>query len=105
MAGLELLRSAAASMNAVNRSSTCSKAEERRSNCARSAMQPAELVHERLLRLAVEDPREARKAFLRIFDSGGSTLGQFLGQMSSSAERRLPHLVASAVLNEPYKER
>src|SRR6202047_1393075 len=105
MAGLELLRSAATSMNAASRSSTCSKAEERRSNCARSAMQPAELVHERLLRLAVEDPREARKAFLRIFDSGGSALEQFLGQISSPAHGRLRHLVASALRNNRDKER
>jgi len=68
-------------------------------------MQPAELVHERLLRLAVEDPREARKAFLRIFDSGGSALEQFLGQISSPADGRLRHLVASALRNDRDKER
>src|ERR1700704_1769356 len=105
MAGLESLRRAAPSMNAANRSSTCSKVEERRSNCARSAMQPAELVHERLLRLAVEDPREARKAFQRIFDSDGSALEQFLGQISSPADGRLRHLVASALRNQRDKER
>ena len=68
-------------------------------------MQPAELVHERLLRLAVEDPREARKAFLRIFDSGGSALELFLGQISSPADGRLRHLVASALRNDRDKER
>ena len=32
-------------------------------------MQPVELVHERLRRLAVEDPRQARKAFLALLGS------------------------------------
>src|SRR5882724_9774650 len=99
MAGWELSRSAARSTNVANRSSTCSKAEERHSSCARSGMQAAELFHERLRRLAVEDPREARKAFLLLFDSGGSVLEQFLGQVSSPADGRLRHLVASALRN------
>src|SRR5215467_3479424 len=105
MAGLEPLRSAALSTNVANRSSTYSKAEEKRSNCARSGMQPAELLHEKLRRLAVEDPREARKAFLWIFDSGGSALEQFLGQIASPADGRLRHLVASALRNNRDKER
>jgi len=84
---------------------TCSKAEERRSNCARSDMQPVELLHERLRRLAVEDPREARKAFLVLFDSGGSVLEQFLGQVCSPADGRLRHLIASALRNNRDKER
>lgn len=67
-------------------------------------MQPTEL-HETLRRLAVEDPREARKAFLRIFDSSGSTLEQFLGQISSPADGRLRHVVASALRNNRDKER
>src|SRR5215468_3268753 len=107
MAGLEGLRSAVPSMNAANKSLTCSKAEERLSNYARSVMQPqpAELLHERLRRLAVEDPREARKLFLQIFDSGGSALEQFLGQISSPADGRLRHLVASALRSNRDKER
>src|SRR5215471_21094761 len=88
MDGLEPLRSGAQSTNAANRSSICSKAEEKRSNYARSGMQPPELLHERLRRLAVENPREARKAFLRLFDSGGSALEQFLGNISSPADGR-----------------
>src|SRR5215470_2129875 len=105
MAGLEPLRSAALSTNVANRSSTYSKAEEKRSRCAPEDMQPAELVHEKLRRLAVEDPREARKAFLVLFDSGGSVLEQFLGQISSPADGRLRHLVASALRNNRDKER
>src|SRR5499426_2292376 len=107
MAELEALRSTVPSMNAANKSLTCSKAEERLSNYARSAMQPqpAELLHEKLRRLAVQDPREARKLFLQIFDSGGSVLEQFLGQISSPADGRLRHLVASALRSNRDKER
>jgi sigma-B regulation protein RsbU (phosphoserine phosphatase) len=68
-------------------------------------MQPAELVHERLRRHAVEDPLEARKVFLQIFDSGGSALERFLGQISSPENGRLRHLVASALRNNRDKER
>ncbi len=68
-------------------------------------MPPVELVHERLRRLAVEDPREARKTFLQIFDSGGSALEQFLGQVCSPADGRLRHLIASALRNNRDKER
>ena len=68
-------------------------------------MQQGDLLHERLRRLAVEDPREARRAFLLLFDSGGSALEQFLGQVSSPADGRLRHLVASALRNNRDKER
>ena len=68
-------------------------------------MPPAELVVEKLRRLAVEDPREARKAFLQLFDSGGSLLDQFLEQISSPRDGRLRHLVTSALRNNRDKER
>jgi sigma-B regulation protein RsbU (phosphoserine phosphatase) len=68
-------------------------------------MQSAELLHEKLRRLAVEDPREARKTFLVLFDSGGSVLDQFLGQISSPADGRLRHLVASSMRTNRDKER
>ena len=68
-------------------------------------MQPAELLHEKLRRLAVEDPREARRVFLWLFDSGGSALEQFLGRVSSPADGRLRHLIASAMRNNRDKER
>src|SRR4051812_49397976 len=92
-------------MNAANRSLNCWKAEEKRSNCARNDMQSVELLHDRLRRLAVEDPREARKIFLQLFDSSDSILEQFLGQISSPADGRLRHLVASALRNNRDKER
>jgi len=66
---------------------------------------PADPLYESLRHLAVEDPREARKVFLRYFDSGGSTLEQFLGEISSPADGRLRHLVASALRNNRDKER
>ncbi len=68
-------------------------------------MPPVEFVHERLRRLAVEDPREARKTFLQLFNSGGSALERLLGQLSSPADGRLRHLVASALRNNRDKER
>jgi sigma-B regulation protein RsbU (phosphoserine phosphatase) len=68
-------------------------------------MQPVELVHERLRRLAVEDPREARKAFLLLLDSGCGALERFLEQISSPTDGRLRHLVTSALRNSRDKER
>ena len=65
----------------------------------------AESLHEKLRRAAVEDPREARNLFLRVLDSGGSTLETFLEQISSPADGRLRHLVASALRNSRDKER
>ena len=53
----------------------------------------------------MEDPREARKTFLLLFDSGDSLLEQFLGQVSSPADGRLRHLVASSLRNNRDKER
>src|SRR5947209_16032292 len=99
MAGLDSSRSPEQSMNAVNRSSTCSKAEGRRSNCGRSAMEPPEILYEQLRHLAVEDPREARRVFLQLLDFGGPALDQFLGRISSPADGRLRHLVANAPRN------
>lgn len=66
---------------------------------------PAQLLHEKLRKLAIEDPREARKVFLQVFDSGGSVLDQFLEQISSPADGRLRHLAASALRNSRDKER
>jgi hypothetical protein len=64
-----------------------------------------QLLNDRFRRLAVEDPREARKAFPLLCDSGGSLLEQFLGQISSPSDGRLRHLVASALRNNRDKER
>jgi len=66
---------------------------------------PADPLYETLRRVAVEDPREARKVFLRYLDTGGPALEHFLGQISSPADGRLRHLVASALRNNRDKER
>src|SRR5215470_479882 len=105
MAGLDLWRSPEQSMSAASRSSTCSKAEGRRSNYGRSAMEPPEILYERLRQLAVEDPSEARRVFLKLLDSGGPALDRFLGRISSPADGRLRQLVANAPRNHRDRER
>ena len=92
-------------MSAVNRSSTCSKAEGRRSSYDRSAMRAPEILYEELRRLVVEDPREARRVFLQLLDSGGPALDHFLGHISSPADGRLRQLVANALRNHRDRER
>jgi sigma-B regulation protein RsbU (phosphoserine phosphatase) len=68
-------------------------------------MQPPENPYERLRRLVVEDPREARRIFLQLLDSGGPALADFLGRISSPADGRLRHLVAKALRNDRDRER
>lgn len=68
-------------------------------------MQPAEDVYERLRHLAAGDPREARRVFLQLLDSGGPALDEFLGRISSLADGRLRHLVANALRNQRDRER
>jgi Stage II sporulation protein E (SpoIIE) len=59
----------------------------------------------RLRHLAVEDPREARRVFLQLLDSGGPALEHFLGRTSSAADGRLRRLVANALRNQRDRER
>jgi sigma-B regulation protein RsbU (phosphoserine phosphatase) len=68
-------------------------------------MEPPEILYERLRHLAVEDPREARRAFLQLLDSGGPALDHFLGRISSPADGRLRQLVANAPRNDRDRER
>jgi phosphoserine phosphatase RsbU/P len=68
-------------------------------------LRPAQSLHEKLQHTAVEDPREARRLFLQVLDSGGAALDEFLEQLSSPADGRLRHLVASALRNSRDKER
>ena len=68
-------------------------------------MQPPETLYERLRHLAVEDPREARKAFLQLLDAGGPALDQFLGRISSPADGRLRQIVAGALRSHRDRER
>src|SRR6266576_3071580 len=99
MGGSEWLRSPEQSMGAASRLSTCWRVEGKRSNYGRSGMQPPEILYERLRHLAVEDPREARKVFLQLLDSGGPALDHFLGRISSPADGRLRQLAANALRN------
>jgi phosphoserine phosphatase RsbU/P len=68
-------------------------------------MEPPEILYERLRRLAVEDPREARKVFLELLDAGDPALDHFLGRISSPADGRLRQLVASAPRDHRDRER
>ena len=68
-------------------------------------MQPPEILYEELRHLVVEDPREARRVFLQILDSGGSALDDFLGRLSSPADGRLRQLVANALRSPRDRER
>jgi len=68
-------------------------------------MEPPEILYERLRQLAVEDPREARRVFLKLLDSGGPALDHFLGRISSPADGRLRQLVANAPRDHRDRER
>ena len=68
-------------------------------------MQPPDSLYERLRHLAVEDPREARRVFLQLLDSGGPALDHFLVRISYPADGRLRQLVANAPRNHHDRER
>ena len=68
-------------------------------------MPSAENLYERLRHLAVEDPREARKVFLQLLDSGGPPLDHFLASIASPANGRLRQLVANSLRSPRDKER
>jgi phosphoserine phosphatase RsbU/P len=68
-------------------------------------MQPPEVLYEELRHLVVEDPREARRVFLQLLDSGGPELDDFLGRLSSPADGRLRQLVANALRSPRDRER
>lgn len=68
-------------------------------------MEPPETLYERLRHLVVEDPRDARRVFLQLLDSGGRALDHFLGRIASPADGRLRQLVANALRNQRDRER
>ena len=68
-------------------------------------MKGPEILYEELRHLVVEDPREARRVFLQLLDSGGPALDHFLGRISSPADGRLRQLVANAPRNQRDRER
>jgi sigma-B regulation protein RsbU (phosphoserine phosphatase) len=68
-------------------------------------MKAPDTFYEELRHLVVEDPREARRVFLQLLDSGGPALDHFLGRISSTADGRLRQLVANASRNQRDRER
>ena len=68
-------------------------------------MKAPEILYGELRHLVVEDPREARRVFLQLLDSGGPALDHFLGRISSPADGRLRQLVANAPRNQRDRER
>jgi len=64
-----------------------------------------ETLYERLRRLAVEDPKSARKLFLEAFEANDNDLPEFLEQLRKPGEARLRQVVANAVRAHPEKER
>ena len=68
-------------------------------------MQPPESLCEELRHLVVEDPREARRVFLQLLDSGGPALDHFLGRITSPGDGRLRQVVANALRNARDRER
>jgi sigma-B regulation protein RsbU (phosphoserine phosphatase) len=68
-------------------------------------MKPPEILYEKLRHLVVEDPREARRLFHQLLDSGGPALDQFLASISSPSDGRLRQLVANAPRNHRERER
>ncbi|MBV8114146.1 MAG: PP2C family protein-serine/threonine phosphatase [Silvibacterium sp.] len=68
-------------------------------------MKPPEILYEELRHLVVEDPREARRLFHQLLDSGGPILDHFLGCISAPADGRLRQLVANAPRNQRDRER
>ena len=65
----------------------------------------AENLYDRLRRLVVEDPREARRIFLQVLDSGGPAIDDFLMRISLPADGRLRQLVANALRTHRDRER
>jgi sigma-B regulation protein RsbU (phosphoserine phosphatase) len=68
-------------------------------------MQPTEDLYEKLRHLAVQDPREARRAFLELLDSGGPALDNFLRRIAAPGNGRLRQLAANALRGDRDKER
>lgn len=63
-----------------------------------------ELLHQRLSKLAVSDPRNARQDITEMLDTNDGRLDAFLERISLPGEGRLRQLVANAVRQRPEKE-
>lgn len=68
-------------------------------------MPASEHLYERLRRLAVEDPREARNVFLVAFEAKSPGLADLLARLRRPNEGRLRQVVANSVRAHPEKAR
>jgi signal transduction histidine kinase len=68
-------------------------------------MPESEALYDRLRRLAVEEPKEAKRVFLAAFESNSKELHEFLGKLQRPNEGRLRQVVANAVRAHPEKRR
>lgn len=68
-------------------------------------MHARDALYERLHRLAVEDPKQARKIFLEAFESGSEELSALFVALERPSEGRLRQVVANALRNHPEKHR
>jgi signal transduction histidine kinase len=68
-------------------------------------MPAVEGLYERLRKLAVEDPREAKKLFLATFEANSQELTEFLVRLRKPNEGRLRQVVANSVRAHPEKVR
>lgn len=68
-------------------------------------MPAAESLYECLRRLAVEDPKEARRVFLARLQANSNDLPEFLARLARPNESRLRQVVANAIRAHPEKGR
>src|SRR6266849_2534967 len=93
------------SINAVTKLSIYSRVDEKPLSSAGSDMLAPEALYDRLRRLAVEDPKEAKRVFLAAFESNSEELLTLFAMLDRPSEGRLRHLVANAVRSHPEKRR
>lgn len=68
-------------------------------------MPASEGLYERLRRLALADPKEARRVFLAAFESNSNDLHDLIAKISRPNEGRLRQVVANALRGHPEKHR
>ena len=77
----------------------------RRLSCVENGTLVREGLYDQLRRLAVEDPKEARRIFLEAFGANAEELTEFLARLRRPNEGRLRQVVANAVRTHPEKQR
>src|SRR5712691_7724723 len=82
-----------------------SKGGTRLLSSAENDMPAPENLYERLRRLAVEDPREAKVLFLETFEANSRELSELLTHIGKPNEGRLRQVVANAIRTHPEKAR